>query len=189
MYLENNHCISNGYFNEDFCKRVIKIGEQLKIEEAKLGNNSDLKATTRQGKVSWINDITIMKEIATVINVHNKTAKWNFSLKSFEPLQYSVYEPGGHYDWHIDSHSKPYADGMIRKVSFTLCLNEEYEGGEFEVARPNPNPEKHKFTKFKEKFTMGTLISFPSFVWHKVHPVTSGTRKVLVGWSIGPSFV
>jgi PKHD-type hydroxylase len=78
---------------------------------------------------------------------------------------------------------------MIRKVSFTLCLNEEYEGGEFEVARPNPNPEKHKFTKFKEKFTMGTLISFPSFVWHKVHPVTSGTRKVLVGWATGPSFV
>ena len=180
MYLENNHCISNGYFKEDFCKRVIEIGEKLKIEEAKLDDNNDLKATTRQGKVSWINDITIMKEIATVINVHNKTAKWNFSLKSFEPLQYSIYEPGGHYDWHIDSHPKPYADGMIRKISFTLCLNEEYEGGELNLYLDD--------TPISMAKQQGALIIFPSFVLHEVMPVTKGERNSLVTCITGEPF-
>jgi PKHD-type hydroxylase len=104
-------------------------------------------------------------------------------------LQYTVYETNDHYDWHIDSHSKPYPNGCIRKISFTLCLNEDYEGGEFEISKPNPKPEKHINTKFTDKFTLGTVISFPSFVWHKVNPVTSGTRKVLVGWSVGPQFI
>ena len=38
--------------------------------------------------------------------------------------QYSIYEKDDHYDWHIDSHAKPYDDGLIRKLSFTLCLSE-----------------------------------------------------------------
>ena len=33
------------------------------------------------------------------------------------------------------------------------------------------------------------IIVFPSHIWHKVHTVTSGVRKTLVGWIIGKPFV
>ena len=53
-----------------------------------------------------------------------------FLLTEFEPLQYSIYNNDDHYDWHIDSHEKPYDNGLVRKLSFTLCFNEDYEGGD-----------------------------------------------------------
>jgi predicted 2-oxoglutarate/Fe(II)-dependent dioxygenase YbiX len=35
----------------------------------------------------------------------------------------------------------------------------------------------------------GTVTVFPSFVWHRVKPVTSGTRYSLVNWHQGRPFV
>ena len=78
---------------------------------------------------------------------------------------------------------------MVSKLSFTICLNDNYEGGEFELSLPNPKPEKHRFFKFDKVFKKGTLIVFPSFTWHKVNPVIKGYRKVLVGWVLGKPFV
>ena len=76
----------------------------------------------RKSKVSWINkqQLDILKAIK---NVNNK-CNWNFNVSICEPLQYTVYEEKDHYDWHIDSHSKPYDNGFIRKLSFTICLND-----------------------------------------------------------------
>ena len=53
------------------------------------------------------------------------------------------------------------------------------EGGE---KRSN----KIKFEKERQK---GTLIVFPSFMWHKVSPVTKGSRYSLVMWSLGKPYV
>ncbi len=186
MHLENNHCISNGYFDRKYCDEIISQAETSKLHMAKVQDGLNIN---RKSKITWLTNDKLNKNINEIILDHNKKAKWNFVLKEFEPLQYTVYETNDHYDWHIDSHSKPYPNGYIRKISFTLCLNEDYEGGEFEISKPNPKPEKHINTKFNNKFTLGTVISFPSFVWHKVNPVTSGTRKVLVGWSVGPQFI
>ena len=186
MYLENNHCISIAHFDKKYCDEIIFQAESNQLQEATI---QDGNKNNRKSKVSWLSDTKLNKDINDIILDHNKKAKWNFVLKEFEPLQYTVYEINDHYDWHIDSHSKPYPNGYIRKISFTLCLNEDYEGGEFEISNPNPKPEKHINTKFNHKFTLGTVISFPSFVWHKVNPVTFGTRKVLVGWSVGPQFI
>jgi len=35
---------------------------------------------------------------------------------------------------------------------------------------------------------LGTMVIFPSYVPHRVVPVTSGTRKALVVWAAGPAF-
>jgi len=185
MFLEYNHCLNLGYFTEKFCDDVAKIAGNVKIQPGKI---QDGNISNRQSKIKWISDPEVTKEISKIISVHNKRSGWNFNLKNMEPLQYTIYEVGNHYDWHIDSHMKPYKDGNIRKISFTICLNEDYEGGEIELSYPNPKPEKHKYYKFDGKFTQGTIISFPSFVWHRVKPVTKGVRKVLVGWVVGPAF-
>jgi PKHD-type hydroxylase len=186
VYLTNNNCISVSKFEPDYCNKLIALCDTLKLEEATI---QDGNGKNRSSSVAWVkqND-ELYQSIEEVIFNHNVKAEWNFDLKEFEPFQYTIYEEGDHYDWHIDSHTKPYPNGFIRKISFTLCLNEDYEGGEFEIASLNPKGVNQNI-KFKDKFTTGTLISFPSFSWHKVHPVTKGTRKVLVGWIVGPSFV
>ena len=72
---------------------------------------------------------------------------------------------------------------MIRKLSFTLCLNDEYEGGDFSICETHPISEKTKVKSFSLK--KGEMIVFPSHTWHKVHTVTNGILKALVGWVVG----
>ena len=76
---------------------------------------------------------------------------------------------------------------MIRKLSFTLCLNDEFEGGEFDICNPDPRETKNTIKSFKLK--KGDMIVFPSHTWHRVNPVTKGTRKSLVGWALGPQWL
>ena len=66
-----------------------------------------------------------------------------------------------------------------RKLSFSLLLNDDYEGGELQLLYP-----PHTFCKVpKEK---GHLVIFDSRVQHRVNPVKNGTRQSLVGWAVGP---
>ena len=66
-------------------------------------------------------------------------------------------------------------------------LNDEYEGGDFEICYPHPILDKTKVETFKLK--KGEMIVFPSHTWHKVNKVTKGIRKALVGWVVGKPFI
>ena len=169
---------------EDFCNSVIKNGESLKISKADIqdGNKSN-----RSSKVSWLDDNTIKYSLQNLIRIANYEGNWNFTLKEFEPLQYTIYYKDDFYDWHIDSHTKPYDNGLVRKLSFTMFLNEDYEGGEFSICSPHPTSEKTE-TKIFTKPKVGTMLVFPSYAWHKVDKVISGVRKTLVGWIVGKQF-
>ena len=114
-------------------------------------------------------------------------------------MQYSNYNEGDYYDWHNDQHESAYADGLIRKLSFTIFLNDEYESGEFEICKLSGSKELPKInvTNISQKIitdeggahpSIGTIIIFPSYVWHRVAPVTKGIRKSLVGWILGKPF-
>lgn len=186
MYLQNVYHLKEGIVPNSLCDEIISNGENEQIRDAVI---QDGDKSSRKSKVSWLNDEKLQTSLRNLLQIANDESGWNFSLTEFEPLQYTIYKPGDHYDWHIDSHAKPYDNGLIRKLSFTMCLNDDYEGGEIELCLPNPKPDKHKFFKFNDVFKKGTMIVFPSFVWHKVHAVTKGTRKVLVGWVVGKPFV
>lgn len=170
---------------KDICNKIIELGIQQSLSVASIqeGNQKN-----RKSKVSWIKNDFIKKSIHSFIIRANKESNWNYIIKDYEPFQYTVYEKTDHYDWHIDTHNKPYDNGFIRKLSFTLCLNDDYTGGEFEICVPNPKSEKNTYIQLKDSCTIGTMIVFPSFVWHKVNPVISGTRKTLVGWIVGTPF-
>ena len=164
--------------SNSFCDDIIKTGNSLNATNAKIkdGNNAN-----RSSKVSWLDKYKFPNHLQQCIDTANKL--YNFSLHEFEPLQYTVYQEGDYYDWHVDSHSKPYLNGMIRKLSFTLCLNDEYEGGDFSICETHPISEKINVKSFALK--KGEMIVFPSHTWHKVEKVTKGIRKALVGWVVG----
>ena len=76
---------------------------------------------------------------------------------------------------------------MIRKLSFTILLNDEFEGGNFDIWHGHPISEKSEVKSYALK--KGEMIVFPSHTWHKVNKVTSGVRKALVGWLVGKQWI
>ena len=113
-----------------------------------------------------------LNEIFKTISFVNKKF-YNFDLSDNFELNLLRYDSGGHYETHIDFINEQ----SKRKISFTLFLNDSYEGG------------KLKFIGLPEKtmssIETGDMILFPSFFPHKVEPVTSGVRWALVGWILG----
>jgi PKHD-type hydroxylase len=111
----------------------------------------------------------------------NTQAEWNLDVDCAESFQLGRYGVGGHYDFHTDNlgfdiikREGNITNGKTRKISMVLWLNEDFEGGEFEFYNGVP-----------KKPTKGTILFFPSWIPHKVHPVTKGTRYSLVTWFCG----
>ena len=98
-----------------------------------------------------------------------------------------------HYTWHQDSWNKPYdrpknfEHGLIRKLSVTLSLADgnSYEGGDLEFDMRNNGDSTSNIQRPEIVRNKGTIVVFPSFVWHRVTPVTKGTRYSLVVWNLG----
>jgi len=105
-----------------------------------------------------------------------------------------------YYDWHCDSWEKTYdqpktpSHGKIRKLSMTCQLTDgsEYKGGELEFDfrqySPQMRDEAQHLRKATEILPKGSIIVFPSFLWHRVKPVTQGVRYSLVVWHLGYPF-
>ena len=132
----------------------------------------------RNSKVFFIKDNKTCKEI---FNLINETTV--IQLTDIAPLQYSEYGVGGEYGWHRDVHEKPYPNGLVRKMSFSTILNNDFGGGEFDIETKNP-ADKKRYDTFDNK--KHNTIIFPSHMWHRVRPVKSGVRKSIVGWVLGP---
>lgn len=149
---------------------------------------------TRNSHIAWLDEPWIYNRLKKYILAANKNAGWNFNVDHTETLQFTKYDVGQFYDWHPDQHHYLYPDddtnenmrGKYRKLSTTLLLNDpsEFEGGDLEFHFNMKETEKA--TKLNSK---GSLIVFPSFVYHRVTPVTKGTRYSLVSWTLGPPFV
>ena len=108
---------------------------------------------------------------------------WKYRVNGWEPFQYSQYDESysGHFNWHIDVHPKFNVDDPDpRKISFSVGLSNinDYDGGDFMI--------KIDINEKVFKLDRGDVIAFPSWMLHKVSPVTRGMRRTLVGWGNGP---
>jgi PKHD-type hydroxylase len=75
---------------------------------------------------------------------------------------------------------------ITRKLSLVMCLSDpekDFVGGEFEI---NVGNQEEPETILMKK---GRMIFFPSYIIHRVKPVTKGIRKTIVIWITGPKFV
>ena len=143
-------------------------------------------SSARNANVQFVYDRQIMSRWLSVANTINKDIEWNLELDAIENIQYGEYNEEQYYDWHIDQHKVVYGDGRVRKCSFSVFLNDDYEGGEFDLELGGPNIEDRLKT-FK-KLPKNQMIFFQSEFWHRVRPVTKGVRKSLVGWVLGPKY-
>ena len=204
MNLLNNYWSFQSAIPPRICDDIIKYGLEQQEQRALTGdfnekkdlNKKDVKKLhkKRKSNVVWMNDKWIYKEIHPYINVANRNANWNFEWDWSESCQFTKYKLNQFYDWHCDSNEKPYdkpndpnSHGKIRKLSATVSLvdGSEYEGGDFEFDFMNKDDGSNVPYVCKEIKPKGSIVVFPSFVWHRVKPVTAGTRYSLVMWNLG----
>lgn len=168
-----------GGLDDTTMNSVFKLSDERKINKASIGSSVG-NNKVRSSQVAWITDVTWIRDLLyEYVKQANRNA-FNVKVDNIADIQYTEYHAseGGHYDWHQDSfwtEEKPYD----RKLSVTVQLSNpnEYEGGEFEFDEiENPKNSKQK----------GTVLIFPSYIRHRVKPITKGVRKSLVAWFEGP---
>ena len=202
--LYNNPIAINNHLNF-LSSEEIKLLENdissLPYYEAEVGLNSEKEKSIRRSQVKWIPYSLekfrwIYQKVIDQIHIDNSNL-WRFDINYNKPhFQYTEYNGNqqGHYDWHTDSGPN---FASHRKVSITLQLSdsEEYEGGFLQLFNFYNLPQIHlqnipnnpNYIQSIKK-QQGALTIFPSFIPHRVTPVTKGIRKSLVLWVGGVPF-
>lgn len=174
---------NDGFSDEDIAL-IDKLAESRNAIEASTGDNQK-ENKIRVSDVTWIecsqDSEWLYDRLAHISNQLNGQF-YRFDLFGFqEDLQYTIYDSAtqGHYTWHVDS---GFSTKVSRKLSVVVQLSDpsEYEGGDLEIMT---GVDPIKVDKKK-----GLVTVFPSYVLHRVTPVTKGIRKSLVVWCVGPSF-
>ena len=174
--------------DEGICKRIIGLaGNGWEASEVESDLGSDVLDTSlRRSEVFWTKEEWLIALIWSYMDAYNEVSGLSYDIRSVEPIQLTRYARGGFYDFHVDGFgSKKWeVGGSVRKISMSIQLNGDYEGGEFQVVRCRKG-EVEVDTMDK---SMGTVILFPSVLEHRVLPVTRGVRYSLVAWFSGPAF-
>lgn len=206
MNLENYFYVVSEGLPSRLCDDLINYGEQKTQEIARTGDESEVPKSkqdfarlykTRNSSVCWLNEPWIYNAIIPFVNQANQQAGWNFEYTQSEACQWTKYGETQHYTWHVDQFKKPIDKpgdpfhGLIRKLSVTVSLAEgdTYEGGDLEFDLRNNGDSTSNIITSQEARKKGSIIIFPSFIWHRVAPVLKGTRYSLVIWNCGKPFV
>ena len=177
---------SNCYFawnkelSHEICQKLINLGKG-NWNSAAVVNKSVVSA--RKSDIVWTKEQWVYDLISPYMLTANEQSGWKYNIVAAQDCQVTRYTKDGFYNWHIDgmgSHSELQDDGNTRKLSMSIILNSDYEGGDFEMRGLD-----NQVPRLEE----GSIIVFPSFVEHRVTPVTEGIRYSLVSWFVGPPYV
>ena len=135
----------------------------------------------RNNMVHWLTWDHWIAGIMHNIFISANNDYFGYDLDHFDSgIQVTNYEEGQFYGFHNDM-----IDGgryKTRKLSMSLCLTDDYEGGELELYNASD------LEPISLKLKAGEIAIFPSWVVHRVKPVTKGRRVSLVAWMNGPLF-
>jgi len=197
--LEKNCFEATIGLNSDLDNLISKENKTQKDYE-EIENLKQKISSIRKSNISWIEDTWVANWIEPYVKKANSMCNWNYDYDIRESFQFTQYRGDykGHYDWHQDSknvytektHKNPNFYGKYRKLSAVVILSSkaDYEGGDFLISEPfspeNP-PKIYRVDAFDKK---GSVLVFPSHLFHKVAPVTWGLRYSLVSWFCGRTF-
>lgn len=169
----------------------------------------------RDSEISWLTDQWIYDLVWPYVNTANEESGWNYDVDSSESFQFTKYSLNQFYGWHSDGGGDIHAAykrfypgvngfglecprgytpeahnvGKVRKISVTINLNRpgDYEGGNLKFDY-GPHSAGDRYKECVEIRPQGSIIVFPSYMYHQVTPVTRGTRYSLVLWVTGKPF-
>ena len=172
------------------CNSIIVNGMKLTAQDASIGFDNDRKDDSyRVSTIRWFyhreNQDLVNLLMSYVHEANRETFGFDIFPTTYD-LQFTEYygTNSGKYDWHHDVWwENPRAHD--RKLSAVIQLSppESYTGGDFEFNAPEITASE--IAPFKQQ---GSILIFPSFLFHRVTPVLSGTRYSMVTWVEGPKF-
>jgi PKHD-type hydroxylase len=204
MQLINDWYYFENVLSHDTCDILLNLSND-EWKSGIIDNNTEItdteriEGTTRNWKekkdlrtsdVKWVSgdNLNIAIDILVPYMVSaNDRAGWKFNVNEMQNCQLTRYNEGAFYTWHRDGGSCHLfnSGNRVRKLSMTVCLNDEYEGGELQFCSYG----RTEHTVGIPPQGKGTIIVFPSFLDHQVAPVTKGIRYSCVVWFTGPPFI
>ncbi len=161
------------------CADILEWSEGCNLLHGSILASNDLDTVKqfRDSKVGWLPVEKFSWLYDRIYSSVVKTNFWEYDIDGFyDQIQFSEYDgkiTPSFYNTHRDT-----GPGFHhRKISVVILLNdpEDFSGGEFELN-----------TAGKVSLSKGSALMFPSFIEHRVHPVTEGKRYSLVAWISGP---
>lgn len=174
----------NGFTSKEIDLIISKASQYITTDGTVIGNQESVESSIRKSKIKWLpnnGEWSWLYDRLAAMTVEANNALWKFDLHSIvDDIQFTEYEAGGgHYQWHLDIGPDTISH---RKVSLVVQLAdpEDYVGGDLEIMLG-----KDPFAVPRKK---GAVMLFPSFMLHRVTPVTEGLRRSLVLWVGGGHF-
>lgn len=183
----------DGAFTTEELYRIELLCSSQEPEKALIIGTTDVNQTekVRRSKIKFYNKDEntkwIFEKFNLVISAINEQY-YNYNLNGYSSFQYTEYHAfeNGKYDWHMDMEHGANTLNVTRKLSMVLCLSNpeiDFQGGELQIN--TGNHEEPETLQIKQ----GRIVFFPSYMIHRVRPVTQGIRKTIVVWVTGPKFV
>jgi PKHD-type hydroxylase len=174
-------------FSPEACQAIIARGQLYAPQQSTIGFEGSTRAdpSYRTSVVRWLDVHAEQQIVEPVMRLVHSSNRTNFGIEIDRPfeLQFTEYHgtAQGKYDWHQDVWLES-DRSFDRKLSVVVQLSDpgEYEGGAFEffgIASPE--------AAFAPQ---GSMLIFPSWLQHRVKPVTKGLRRSLVSWVEGPKW-
>lgn len=163
----------HNFLSQSECLMIKRQSETVEKWEGKVHGN-DKKSTkvndVRKVDVYPFQDLALAEMIFETVKIYNDDY-FRFDIAGiFDNLQLLHYKEGCHYDWHTDIGDGIYSN---RKISVSILLSDTCAGGEIVLKQGADRP---------IHMEVGDMVLFPSYVLHKVTPITKGERWALVTW-------
>jgi PKHD-type hydroxylase len=170
--------LRRGVLSREECERVIALGEALPAARGGVESGDSLY---RVSNIVWLEPSPenhwLFHKLGAAFLEANRGYRFEL-VGLLDALQYTVYGAGQYFEWHIDLGP---GRTSTRKLSMTIQLSPagEYDGGALEFINAPAREEARE---------QGAATVFPSYLAHRVSPVTRGVRRSLVAWASGSTF-
>lgn len=165
--------------SDDEILRITELSGSQPISDGTVFSSAEDIQAFRACTVQWLDDHWVASLLRSYVERANERG-FSVTIDGRSEMQLVEYtaDRGAHYDWHHDVLWNGQSD-VDRKLSVTVQLSDsdDYLGGDFEFDEVQTNAD------FRSK---GTVLVFPSYLRHRIKPVTAGTRRALVAWFFGP---
>ena len=172
-----------GVFTPDECDLIVETYSKKHLQKGATVKDSSV---ARKSKIIFIesnqeNEWIYRRLFEFAFEFNKEKYKFNMEGSFFQPIQFTKYEEGDYYGWHVDNGPSPQT--CIRKLSISVQLSDPdtYQGGQLQIG----NSDEYLEIPLQDK---GSATIFPSFLRHQVTKVTKGTRCSLVVWAAGVPF-
>ena len=176
--------VVNKFIPPDYCKKIIDyFGQDLSVASTVGGEDRNIRNCETK---DILNPTTFGQQLMTkfvqskifqIAEIYKNKIHDRMDIEKISQCDILRYEANSYkvgYDYHVDmGHTCE-----SRQVSISVCLNNDFTGGEFEFNLSG------NIVQYPQN--VGDVIAFPSnFLYpHKVNKILTGTRYALVSWVI-----